>query len=627
MINNITLFLKNLGSKFLIIIIALSFAVWGIGDIFVSNNNNPTIAKVGKSEIKLNEFQLDYQLLIDRLRQTNQQPVTEELLKALGIHHNVIENLVSKKYINILSKDLNISIGDKYVKKAIINNPIFNDQLGVFNKDYYNYYLSRNNLKEKDIYNISKDSISNDLLLQSIGYSEFVPEKIANNIVKKRDLVRKAKIITIDTSAKLISNKKFDDALINKKYEIEKNNFLDPETRDISIITFLYKNQLNNIDIKEQELKSFYDANINLYKEDETRNIFIAQFNTKKEIKEFIDDFKENKDFFDTLKKFNKNKDESNLGNVGIDDVDLESSEAIFNLSEKQISQIFKTSFGYKVFYLEKINKEQIQSYSEVKEQIKRDILKEKSNEKIYSLANMFYEKFLNTKNFTLSIENLDAQIKEVKNINLINLKNNKELKILGLNESEMSKIIFNLNNNDISEVVEDNSNNLHYIYLNNINQAKEKKLSEIKNDILNLLYDDERNKEAKILADDFKKKFQSSKPYKKGNTNFIKEESTDWITWDKRLGKNININIKDLIFNTKLNSLSKTINLKKGIYVMVLPTAQSNNVLKEENTSKVERVVNELNESIEADINRALLQDMSNRHKSNINQKFLNSF
>ncbi len=620
------LFLKNLGSKFLIIIIALSFAVWGIGDIFVGNNN-PTIAKVGKSEIKLNEFQLDYQLLIDRLRQTNQQPVTEELLKALGIHHNVIENLISKKYINILSKDLNISIGDKYIKKAIINNPIFNDQLGVFNKDYYNYYLSRNNLKEKDIYNISKDSISNDLLLQSIGYSEFVPEKIANSIVKKRDLVRKAKIITIDTSAKLISNKMFDDTLINKKYEKEKNNFLNPETRDISIVTFFYKKQLNNIDIKEQELKSFYDDNINLYKKDETRNIFIAQFNTKKEIEEFIDNYKKNEDFFETLQKFNKNIEESNLGNVKIDDVDPESSEAIFNLSEKQISQIFKTSFGYKVFYLEKINKELIESYSKVKEQIKRDILKEKSNEKIYNLANMFYEKFLNTKNFTLSIENLDAQIKEVKNINLINIEKNKELKILGLNESEISKIVFNLNNNDISEIVEDNDNNLHYIYLNNIIQAKEKKLPEIKNEILNLLYDDERNKEAKILADDFKKKFQPNKPYEKYNTNFIKEESTDWITWDNRLGKNININIKDLVFNTKLNSLSKMINLKKGIYVMVLPTAQSNNILKEENTSKVERVVNELNESIEADINRALLQDMSNKHKSNINQKFLNSF
>jgi len=83
MIKNITTALKNLGSKFLIIIIALSFALWGIGDIFINNSNNPTIAKVGSSEIKLNEFQLDYQLLIDSLRQNNQQPVTEELLKAL----------------------------------------------------------------------------------------------------------------------------------------------------------------------------------------------------------------------------------------------------------------------------------------------------------------------------------------------------------------------------------------------------------------------------------------------------------------------------------------------------------------------------------------------------------------
>ena len=62
---------------------------------------------------------------------------------------------------------------------------MFNDQLGVFNKDYFNYYLNRNNLKEKDIYNISKTAIGNDLLLQSMGHSEFVPKIIAENIIKK----------------------------------------------------------------------------------------------------------------------------------------------------------------------------------------------------------------------------------------------------------------------------------------------------------------------------------------------------------------------------------------------------------------------------------------------------------
>ena len=626
MLKNITVFIKNLGSKFLIIIIALSFALWGIGDIFVSNNN-PTIAKVGKSEIKLNEFQLDYQLLIDRLRQTNQQPVTEELLKALGIQNNVIDNLISKKYINILSKNLNINVGDKYVKKAIVNNPIFNDQLGVFNKDYFNYFLTRNNLKEKDIYNISKDTISNDLLLQSIGHSEFVPNIIANNFIKKRDLVRKAKIFTVDTSAKLISDKNFGDNLINEKYQKEKSNFLTPETRDISIVSFNYKKQLSSIDVSEQELENFYNQNFNLYKSDETRNIFVAQFESEKEINEFIAFFQKNKNFFDTLSKFNIKKEDSDLGNVGIDDIDVESSNAIFNLSEKEITKIFKTSFGYKVFYLNKINPKKIESFTQAKEQIRKDILKEKANEEIYNLANIFYEKFIQTKSFSSSIENLDVQIKKVNNISLINLGNNEFLNSLGLNDNQKSKLIFDLAANDISEIIEDESNNLHYVYLNNINPAKEKSLSEIKDKILNLLYDEERNASAKKIAVEFKKNFNPDQSIDSLNNNFVKEVSTNWITWDSRLGKNIDVNIKNLIFRTKLNNISEILNLQKGVYIIVLPTEQSNTVLEEEEKSKIENIIIELNNSIETDLNSAIIQDMSKLYKSNVNQKFLNSF
>ena len=72
------------------------------------------------------------------------------------------------------------------------------------------------------------------------------------------------------------------------------------------------------------------------------------------------------------------------------------------NYQKIKLSKILKTSFGYKVFYLEKINNK-IKSYSEVKKQIKEDILKEKANEKIYKNANIFYEKFIETKNFSLS--------------------------------------------------------------------------------------------------------------------------------------------------------------------------------------------------------------------------------
>ena len=50
MIKKIGTSIKNISTKILIALIALSFAVWGIGDIF-TGNSNPTIATVGKIQI------------------------------------------------------------------------------------------------------------------------------------------------------------------------------------------------------------------------------------------------------------------------------------------------------------------------------------------------------------------------------------------------------------------------------------------------------------------------------------------------------------------------------------------------------------------------------------------------
>ena len=141
-----------------------------------------------------------------------------------------------------------------------------------------------------------------------------------------------------------------------------------------------------------------------------------------------------------------------------------------------------------------------------------------------------------------------------------------------------------------------------------------------------NLLYDEERNASAKKIAVEFKKNFNPDQSIDSLNNNFLKEVSTNWITWDSRLGKNIDVNIKNLIFRTKLNNISEILNLQKGVYIIVLPTEQSNTVLKEEK-SKIENIIIELNNSIETDLNSAIIQDMSKLYKSNVNQKFLNSF
>ena len=619
--------IKNLSSKFLILIIALSFAVWGIGDIFMPNSNNPTIAKVGNSEIKLNEFQLDYQLIIDRLRQSSDQPITDDLLKALGLHQNVINNLITKKYLASLSKDLQINVSENYVKKAIVNNPLFNDQLGVFNKDYFNFYLNRNNLKENDIYKITKEALSNDLIVQSITHSEFIPEKLAINLLKNRDTVRNAKIFTFNTSSMIISNANYSDEKIREKYDREKNNFLDPETRDIKLVTFFYNSEKNNTKISDQEIETFYNENKNLYKTEETRDFFTVQFKTKNEIEEFIKSYTNQNEFLDSLKKYDKKEENSFMENIKRDDLDQKSADVIFNLDINQTSEIVKTSFGFKVFLLKNINKSKENSFTEMKEKIKLDILSEKTNEKLYNSANTFYERFLQSRNFDNSLENLNVDIKEFTSVGLKNIKNIEILESLGLDESKISAVIFNLKNNDISEVIEDENNNLHYIYLSNINSAKVKDFNLVREQIVNLLYDEERNKKAKDLAIEFKKNFKIKNYENNYKNKFFNLNVSEWVTLDDRLGSEIPLKIKESMFLNKLNNLSDIIYVGPSEYSLVLPLEQSRDELKDTQKNQIDTILLELNNSIESDINNALINDLSKLYKSDINQKFLDSF
>ena len=263
MIKKIGTSIKNLSTKILILLIALSFAVWGIGDIF-TGNSNPTIAEVGNSKIKLNDFNLEYQTVINNLRQNNSQPLPEDFIKSLGIHTSILNNMINNEYINILSKDLGIVASRETVKKNILRNKNFHDQLGVFNKDYFNYFLNRNNISEQELLAISRKKLVNNILIKTIGSNTNVSNVIAENIEKKRDLVRKAEIYEINTTSMIVKSNITDQDITNHYNEI-KSGLLSPEKRNINII-FINKNNIkNDFSVEDAELLNIYKANNNVY--------------------------------------------------------------------------------------------------------------------------------------------------------------------------------------------------------------------------------------------------------------------------------------------------------------------------------------------------------------------------
>ena len=621
MIKKIGTSIKNVSTKILILVIALSFAVWGLGDLF-TGNTNPTIATVGKSKIKLNDFNLEYQTILNNIRQGSDEPLPEEFIKSLGIHNSVINNMINNEYINLLSKEFGITASNDFLRKSIIQNKNFHDQLGVFNKDYFNYFLNRYNLSEKELVAISQKSLVNDILIKTIGSTASTSKIIINNFTENRDIARKAEIYEIDTSA-LIIKKKIPNNEIIKHYDKIKNSLLVPEKRHVNLITINKQNINSAIVIEEDTILDIYKTNLDFYKTPEKRKILQFIFDNELKAKEFLEDVKNAEDINDYINKNNINKDEINLGSLAKKELSDDISETSFNLKKNKFSNIIKSAFGWKVLFIEDIIAEKSISFNDAKKSIKKDLVNNRISERVYEKANSFYEKFLETNDLNASLKFSSLEKKSIKNLQIDNIKK------IGINkndfpEEELIKIIFNLKEGSLSDPLEYKNNNLFFIHLEKIVESMPKKFEDAKEDVVEDIYKNLRKSEAMKIADSVYNNLLQKKTPNPSLYNLIK---TNWITNDDRIDNTIDLKIKKIIFKTKLNTYSTIKEIKDYKYIFVKPTAQSNKILKKEKRTLSKNILLNIDSNIDSDILSALLIDLKVKKKSTINQNFINSF
>src|SRR5262245_61469712 len=104
--------------------LVISFAIWGIGDIFRGFGRS-TVAKIGGTEITIENFRTLYN---DRLQQYSRQfgrPISADQAKAMGLDRVVIGQLVAEIVLDERARSLGLGLSDADVSKQIMSDPAF----------------------------------------------------------------------------------------------------------------------------------------------------------------------------------------------------------------------------------------------------------------------------------------------------------------------------------------------------------------------------------------------------------------------------------------------------------------------------------------------------------------------
>src|SRR6202047_5067722 len=112
-------------------VLIISFGVWGIADIFKGFGQS-TVAKVGSTEISLNEFR---QIYTDRLQQISRQfgrPLTPDQARAFGLDRQVLQQTIMEAALDEEARRLGLGQSDAETMRTIYGDPNFKSVGGAF---------------------------------------------------------------------------------------------------------------------------------------------------------------------------------------------------------------------------------------------------------------------------------------------------------------------------------------------------------------------------------------------------------------------------------------------------------------------------------------------------------------
>ena len=112
-------------------VLALSFAVWGIGDMVRVQPEN-TVIRAGDSTVSGSEFLQQFTRDARQLQQQTGLTLDLQQARSFGLVEQTAQKLVTRAVFDQAIQDMDLAISDAAVAQSIRDNPAFRDDLGQF---------------------------------------------------------------------------------------------------------------------------------------------------------------------------------------------------------------------------------------------------------------------------------------------------------------------------------------------------------------------------------------------------------------------------------------------------------------------------------------------------------------
>lgn len=373
MLNTMRKYATGWVAQILLGLLVLSFAVWGIADVFTGVGNH-SVARVGDTDISSVNFDRAYRRELQAMSQRVGQQITPDQAKMLGIPNQVLGRLVTEAALDDQANNLHIGVSKDMLIREIAEDPAFKGPGGSFDRNYF-VSLLRNNGMSEDAYVVERRAQEKRAqIAESISGGATAPDALAKALHDYQTEQRNIRYIVLPSSvAGEIPAPNADE--LTAYYNDNKADWRAPEARTISYIKLGPEEVARPDDVSDEDAKKSYEADKARFATPETRHVYQIVFADESTAQAAADRLKAGESFDAVLESAGKKLSDADLGVVTRDRlIDPKVAEAAFALPANSTSDVIKGSFGPVVVRVTDVVPETVKPFDEVKDEIKKSL-------------------------------------------------------------------------------------------------------------------------------------------------------------------------------------------------------------------------------------------------------------
>lgn len=360
-------------AQILLGLLVLSFAVWGIADVFTGVGNH-SVARVGNTDISSVNFDRAYRRELQAMSQRVGQQITPDQARMLGIPNQVLGRLVTEAALDDQANNLHIGVSKDMLIREIAEDPAFKGPGGTFDRNYF-VSLLRNNGMTEDAYVVERRAQEKrQQIAESISGGATAPDAFAKALHQYQTEQRDIRYIVLPTS--LIGEIAAPNAdELTAYYNDNKAEWRAPESRTLALIKVGPEDVARPEDVSDEDAQKAYDADKARFTTPETRHVYQIVFADESTAQAAADRLKAGEDFEAVLESTGKKLADVDLGVVTRDRlIDAAVAEAAFGLAPNSVSDVVKGSFGPVIVRVTDVVPETVKPFAEVKDELKQTV-------------------------------------------------------------------------------------------------------------------------------------------------------------------------------------------------------------------------------------------------------------